>query len=87
MVMLALLGFSDFSRALPLNDKLLHFICFTFATGVFYFIVDVEECAFILIRVSLSLNCEILGVHEEYGFGDTLVSRSRSSLVSSVVGY
>jgi len=45
MVMLALLGFSDFSRALPLNDKLLHFICFTFATGVFYFIVDVEESA------------------------------------------
>jgi hypothetical protein len=44
MVMLAFLGFTNFSHALPLNDKLLHFICFALATGVFYFIVDVEEC-------------------------------------------
>jgi len=45
MVMLALLGFTNFSRSLPLNDKLLHFVCFTLATGVFYFIVDVDESA------------------------------------------
>ncbi|KAF9010575.1 hypothetical protein BDQ17DRAFT_1299080 [Cyathus striatus] len=45
MVVLAFLGFTDFSRALPLNDKLLHFICFCLATAVFYFIIDVEESA------------------------------------------
>jgi len=45
MLMLAMLGFTNFSRSLPLNDKLLHFICFCLATGVFYFIFDVEEDA------------------------------------------
>jgi len=45
MIMLAMLGFTNFSRSLPLNDKLLHFICFCLATGVFYFIFDVEEDA------------------------------------------
>ena len=43
MILLAMLGFTNFSRSLPLNDKLLHFICFSIATGVFYFIFDVEE--------------------------------------------
>lgn len=43
MFILAFLGFTNFSRSLPLNDKLLHFICFCVATGVFYFIFDVEE--------------------------------------------
>jgi len=43
MLLLATLGFTTFSRSLPLNDKLLHFICFFIATGVFYFIFDVEE--------------------------------------------
>lgn len=43
MVILAFLGFTNFSRALPLNDKLLHFFCFGIATAVFYFILDVEE--------------------------------------------
>lgn len=43
MLILAFLGFTNFSRSLPLNDKLLHFICFCLATGVFYFIFDVEE--------------------------------------------
>lgn len=33
---------------MPINDKLLHFICFLLATGLFYFIWDVDE-------VSLSL--------------------------------
>ncbi|PCH43380.1 hypothetical protein WOLCODRAFT_25874 [Wolfiporia cocos MD-104 SS10] len=45
MVMLGLLGFTNFSHALPLNDKLLHFVCLCVATGVFYFIFDVEEDA------------------------------------------
>ncbi|KAH7888693.1 hypothetical protein F5I97DRAFT_1854651 [Phlebopus sp. FC_14] len=45
MVLLALLGFTSFSHALPFNDKFLHFTCFCIATGVFYFIFDVEEDA------------------------------------------
>jgi len=40
MVLLALLGFTN---VLPLNGQLLHFLCFCLATGIFYFIVDVEE--------------------------------------------
>ncbi|KAJ7632683.1 hypothetical protein FB45DRAFT_913155 [Roridomyces roridus] len=43
MLTLAVLGFTNFSRSLPLNDKALHFLCFCIATGVFYFIFDVEE--------------------------------------------
>ncbi|KAJ2918534.1 hypothetical protein MD484_g1805, partial [Candolleomyces efflorescens] len=43
MVMLGFLGFTNFSQSLPLNDKMLHFICFGVATAVFYWIVDVEE--------------------------------------------
>lgn len=43
MLILAFLGFTNYSHALPLNDKLLHFICLCLATGVFYFIFDVEE--------------------------------------------
>jgi hypothetical protein len=38
---LAFLGF--FSSPLPVNDNLQHFFCFMIATGVFYFIFDVEE--------------------------------------------
>ncbi|KIJ67782.1 hypothetical protein HYDPIDRAFT_173545 [Hydnomerulius pinastri MD-312] len=45
MIMLAFLGFTNFSHSLPLNDKFLHFTCFCVATGVFYFIFDVEEDA------------------------------------------
>ncbi|KAI0762089.1 hypothetical protein BD413DRAFT_585455 [Trametes elegans] len=45
LVILALLGFTKFSHALPLNDKVLHFVCMAIATGVFYFIFDVEEDA------------------------------------------
>ncbi|KAF8160753.1 hypothetical protein B0H34DRAFT_350589 [Crassisporium funariophilum] len=45
MALLAFLGFTNFSRSLPLNDKLLRFLCFCVATGVFYFIIDVEERA------------------------------------------
>ncbi|KAJ7282943.1 hypothetical protein C8J57DRAFT_1297056 [Mycena rebaudengoi] len=43
MITLAFLGFTNFSRSLPMNDKALHFLCFCLATGVFYFIFDVEE--------------------------------------------
>ncbi|KAI0645916.1 hypothetical protein C8Q79DRAFT_966999 [Trametes meyenii] len=43
LVSLALLGFTNFSHALPLNDKVLHFLCMGVATAVFYFIFDVEE--------------------------------------------
>ena len=43
MIALAFLGFTNFSHSLPLNDKMLHFICLMLATGVFYFIFDVEE--------------------------------------------
>ncbi|KAI0690526.1 hypothetical protein BC835DRAFT_1364162 [Cytidiella melzeri] len=45
MIMLAFLGFTNFAHALPINDKLLHFICLMLATGIFYFIFDVEEAA------------------------------------------
>ncbi|KAF7304832.1 hypothetical protein MKEN_01197300 [Mycena kentingensis (nom. inval.)] len=43
MLLLAFLGFTNFSHSLPLNDKALHFLCFCIATGVFYFIFDVDE--------------------------------------------
>jgi hypothetical protein len=43
MLSLAFLGFTNFTHAIPLNDKLLHFFCLGIATGVFYFIFDVEE--------------------------------------------
>lgn len=43
MLSLAFLGFTNFTHAVPLNDKLLHFFCLGIATGVFYFIFDVEE--------------------------------------------
>ncbi|KAJ7905567.1 hypothetical protein B0H14DRAFT_2660746 [Mycena olivaceomarginata] len=33
MFVLAFLGFTNFSRSLPLNDKALHFLCFGLATG------------------------------------------------------
>ena len=43
MITLAFLGFTNFVHALPINDKLLHFFCLMLATGIFYFIFDVEE--------------------------------------------
>jgi len=45
MLLLAFLGFTNFVRRLPMNDKILHFICLGIATGIFYFIWDVEEDA------------------------------------------
>jgi hypothetical protein len=43
MLTLAFLGLTNVAHALPLNDKLLHFFCLGIATGIFYFIFDVEE--------------------------------------------
>lgn len=45
IVMLALgfLGFTNFPDALPVNDKVLHFFCLGLATGVLYWVFDVEE--------------------------------------------
>lgn len=45
MILLAFLGFTNVAHSLPLNDKLLHFFCLSVATGVFYFMFDVEEDA------------------------------------------
>jgi len=45
MFALAFLGFTNFSHSLPLNDKLLHFLCLGLATGVLYWVFDVEEDA------------------------------------------
>ncbi|KAI6033153.1 hypothetical protein F5J12DRAFT_918590 [Pisolithus orientalis] len=45
MILLAIFGFTDIPRSLPLRNKLLHFVCFCLATGVFYFIFDAEEDA------------------------------------------
>lgn len=46
LITLAVLGFHPKSGSfIPINDKLLHFICFFFATGLFYFIWDVDEPA------------------------------------------
>ncbi|KAI0030804.1 hypothetical protein K488DRAFT_53419 [Vararia minispora EC-137] len=45
MVTLAFLGLTNWAHALPVNDKLLHFVCLGLATFLFYFITDVEEDA------------------------------------------
>ncbi|KAH0827867.1 hypothetical protein J3R83DRAFT_3494 [Lanmaoa asiatica] len=45
MLLLAFLGLTNFSHSIPLNDKFIHLTCFCIATGVFYFIFDVEEDA------------------------------------------
>jgi len=43
LVLLGLLGISTLH--LPLNDKILHFVCMGTATGVFYWIFDIDEDA------------------------------------------
>ncbi|KAI0744206.1 hypothetical protein C8Q80DRAFT_1272775 [Daedaleopsis nitida] len=45
LICLAFLGFTNFAHSLPINDKILHFVCMGLATAVFYFIFDVEEDA------------------------------------------
>lgn len=95
MLILGFLGFTNFSHSLPLNDKLLHFICFFIATTVFYFIFDVEEwvvlflCWYLLLHrkrlVQLAALCiEIPG---EYGFGVIRGWYSQDLPVFFVVGY
>ena len=71
MLSLAFLGFTNYSHAFLLNDKLLHFICLCLATGVFYFIFDVEEYVYychVLHGAKRSL-----GKLVESGSGDTPV--------------
>lgn len=43
MLILGFLGFTNFHERLLINDKALRFLCFALTTGVFYWIVDVEE--------------------------------------------
>ncbi|TEB30312.1 hypothetical protein FA13DRAFT_1575407, partial [Coprinellus micaceus] len=45
MLILGFLGFTNFHERLLINDKALRFLCFALTTGVFYWIVDVEEDA------------------------------------------
>ncbi|KZT66377.1 hypothetical protein DAEQUDRAFT_695705 [Daedalea quercina L-15889] len=45
MLVLAFLGFTHASNGLPIKGKPLRFLCLCLATGVFYFIFDVEEDA------------------------------------------
>jgi hypothetical protein len=68
MVVLAFLGYSS---PLPLNDKLQHFLCFSIATGIFYFIFDVDECVVLLYSAETRDKTEYyLGMRGGYGSGD-----------------
>lgn len=70
MLFLAFLGFTNVTHSFPLNDKFLHFTCFCIATAVFYFIFDVEECAFSTLSPAIrALNVYSLGMLDEFGFG------------------
>jgi hypothetical protein len=73
MALLALLGFTSI---LPLSGELLHFICFCLATGVFYFIVDVEEYVSTFMMTdqptALILENSHPGMLGEFGFGAIL---------------
>jgi hypothetical protein len=39
----ALLGFTDYSHGVPVNDKVQHAVAFFTATLLFYFVFDVDE--------------------------------------------
>ncbi|KAH8828277.1 hypothetical protein DL96DRAFT_1165632 [Flagelloscypha sp. PMI_526] len=43
VIVLILLGLTAWLPGLPLKGRLLHFLCFFGASGLFYFILDVEE--------------------------------------------
>ncbi|EJU04288.1 hypothetical protein DACRYDRAFT_114641 [Dacryopinax primogenitus] len=45
MIFLAFLGFTNVVHDVPVNDKVMHFVCLGLATGLVYFIFDVEEDA------------------------------------------
>jgi hypothetical protein len=74
MALLALSSITNYTGSLRLSDTLVHFICFCIATGVFYFIIDVEEyvvswfpCHVIIHITDLySAHTEML---VEFGFG------------------
>ena len=71
MLLLAFLGFTNVSRSLPLNDKFLHLTCFCIATGVFYFIFDVEECVFPIVCPKIQPSTRLTpGTLDGSGFGD-----------------
>jgi hypothetical protein len=74
MALLGILGFTNFTHALPLNDKFLHFTCLGLATGIFYFILDVEELVLPLKLLGvIYLDSAFLGALGESGFGGMLV--------------
>ena len=93
LVILGVLGFSNLSHGLPINDKLLHFFCFMLATGIFYFIFDIEE--YVSVYLSECVNIQvtyhsIARVHAamrgEYGSGGQRHSFSRDLCASSLEG-
>ncbi|KAF8320714.1 hypothetical protein DL93DRAFT_1725514 [Clavulina sp. PMI_390] len=45
MLLLAFIGFTNVARGVPINDKILHFFCLGFATGLFYWCFEPEEDA------------------------------------------
>jgi len=70
MLLLGLLGFTNVAHALPLNDKVLHLTCFCIATGVFYFIFDVDEYVFPIFCPKIYPSTRLTpGMLDEYGFG------------------
>ncbi|KIK92139.1 hypothetical protein PAXRUDRAFT_591560 [Paxillus rubicundulus Ve08.2h10] len=80
MILLASLGFTNFSHSLPLNDKFLHFTCFCVATGLFYFVFDVEEDAR---RVWFWRHAGLIFavIHKEFDFGDVA-----ANILGSTIG-
>ena len=55
MILLGLLGFTNVSHVVPLNDKILHFVCMFVATAVFYFV----RAAHKLLQVTALMPLEI----------------------------
>ena len=93
LVILGVLGFSNLSHGLPINDKLLHFFCFMLATGIFYFIFDIEEYVsvylFGLVSIQVtyhSIPCVHSAMRDEYGYGEQPHSFSRDLCASSLEG-
>ena len=93
LVILGVLGFSNLSHGLPINDKLLHFFCFMLATGIFYFIFDIEEYVSVYLseRVCIQVTyhsyaCVYAAMREEYGSGEQPHSSSRDLCAFSLEG-
>ncbi|KAK1236316.1 hypothetical protein PQX77_000432 [Marasmius sp. AFHP31] len=88
MLSLAVLGFTNFHEALPLGDKVLRFLCFSVATFVFYFIVDVDEQARrvwlwrnsgMILTIFTCLFCG--GIYKQFELGDVA-----ANLLGSTIG-